>query len=147
MMILTYDMTNFRKFLCLSPTWHHLVIEGMDEHFKKVEVDFVLKYYEHLFFKKSYTNSSLIYFGGKTGIRVDRVIQCEVLPNSKQVSKCLRASFKYCYAHKERSLRTQQPSDQKQYFYADYKMDVLKPGAERVVWVHKDEQEYLSQQQ
>ncbi len=46
----------------------------MDEHFKKVEVEFVMKYYEHLFFKKSYTNSSLIFFCGKPGIRVDRVI-------------------------------------------------------------------------
>ena len=26
MTILMYDMTNFRKFLCLSPNWHYLVI-------------------------------------------------------------------------------------------------------------------------
>ena len=76
-----YDMENFRKYICLSPAWHHLILEAMDEHFKKVETDFVMKYYEHLFFKKSYTNSSLIYFCGKPGIRVDRVIQCEVLQN------------------------------------------------------------------
>lgn len=72
--ILTYDMNSFRKLLCLSPAWHHLVLEAMDEHFKKVEVDFVMKNYEHLFFKKSYTNSSMINFCGRSGIRVDRII-------------------------------------------------------------------------
>ena len=53
-------MNGFRKYLSLSPNWHHLVLEAMDEHFKRVECDFVMKYYEHLFFKKSYTNSSVI---------------------------------------------------------------------------------------
>jgi hypothetical protein len=74
MTLLMFDMESFRKYLCLSPAWHHLVLEAMDEHFKKVECDFVMKYYEHLFFKKSYTNSSLIHFCGKSGIRVDRII-------------------------------------------------------------------------
>lgn len=53
----------------------------MDEYFKKAEVDFVMKNYEYLLFKKSYTNSSLIHFCGKKGIRVDRVLVCEVLDN------------------------------------------------------------------
>lgn len=81
MNILMYDMNNFRKFLCLSPRWHHLILEGMDDLFKKVEIDFVMKNYEYLLFKKSYTNSSIIHFCGKQGIRVDRVLVCEVLDN------------------------------------------------------------------
>lgn len=79
MTILMYDMNNFRKLLCLSPAWHHLVLEAMDEYFKKAEVDFVLKNYQYLLFKRSYTNSSIINFCGKKGIRIDRVIVCEVL--------------------------------------------------------------------
>ena len=79
MTILEYDMTNFRKFMRLSPNWHHMVLEGLNERLNKVEVDFVNKYYEHLFFKKSYTNSSIMYFGGKRGIRVDRILVCEIL--------------------------------------------------------------------
>ena len=46
MLILSYDMTSFRKFLCLSATWHFFVLEAVDEHFKKVECDFVMKYYK-----------------------------------------------------------------------------------------------------
>ena len=79
MTLLEFDMTNFRKFLRLSPNWHHLVLEGIEERMKPVEIDFVNKFYEHLFFKKSYTNSSIMYFGGKRGIRVDRILVCEVL--------------------------------------------------------------------
>jgi hypothetical protein len=82
MCILMYDMSNFRKFLCLSPNWHHHVIEGMDEYFKKIEIDFVMKNYQYLLFKKSYTNSSIIHFGGRRGLRVDRILVCEVLDSS-----------------------------------------------------------------
>ena len=79
MTILEFDMTNFRKFLRLSPNWHHLVLEGIEERMKQVEINFVNLYYAHLFFKRSYTNSSIMYFGGKRGIRVDRILVCEVL--------------------------------------------------------------------
>lgn len=79
MTILEYDMTNFRKFLRLSPNWHHLVLEGINERLNRVEVEFVNQYFNHLFFKRSYTNSSVMYFGGRRGIRVDRILVCEVL--------------------------------------------------------------------
>ena len=93
--LLLFDMGNFRKYLCLSPAWHHLVLEAMDEHFKKVECNFVMKNFETLLFKKSYTNSSAIHFCGKKGIRVDRVLVCEVLDNSKILNKCLRLSYAF----------------------------------------------------
>ena len=78
-MLVQYEPTSFRKFLRLSPNWHYLVLEGMDQAFKLIECDFINNYYEHLMFKRSYTNSSMIYSGGRKGIRVDRVIVCEVL--------------------------------------------------------------------
>ena len=105
--ILEYDMGNFRKFLSLSPNWHHMVLEGMNERMNKVEVDFVNKYYEHLFFKKSYTNSSIMSFGGRRGIRVDRILVCEILdqreslsplqknPPNYHLNNCLKASYRY----------------------------------------------------
>jgi hypothetical protein len=83
MMILEYDMSNFRKLLRLSPNWHYLVLEGIEERMKQFENQFVNLYYEHLFFKKSYTNSSVMYFGGKRGIRIDRIIVCEVLDQAE----------------------------------------------------------------
>jgi hypothetical protein len=130
MTLIQYDMPNFRKYLCLSPAWHHLVLESMDEYFKKVECDFVNKNYEYLLFKKSYTNSSAIHFCGNKGIRVDRVLVCEVLDNSKILNKCLRLSYAFKYANAK---------SEKDVFIADYKMDVVKSNTNRVVWIHKDE--------
>jgi len=60
MELLLCDMSAFRKYLCLSPQWHRLVIEAMDEYFKDVEKKFVNQNYQYLLFKKSYTNSSII---------------------------------------------------------------------------------------
>jgi hypothetical protein len=107
MTLLEFEMKNLRKFLRLSPTWHHLVLEGVEERMKPVENEFVNQYYEHLFFKRSYTNTSIMFFGGKRGIRVDRILVCEVLnqkdsqsmfsrdPKNYHLNKCLNTSFKY----------------------------------------------------
>jgi hypothetical protein len=70
----------------------------MDDYFKRVETSFVMCNYEHLLFKKSYTNSSIIHFCGRKGIRVDRVIVCELLENSAVLNKCLKASYSYKYS-------------------------------------------------
>jgi hypothetical protein len=79
--ILMYDVTNFRKLMRLSPNWRFLILEGMDEIFKPIEVNFINKYFEHLEYKRSYTNSSVIFSGGRAGLRLDRVLVCEVLSN------------------------------------------------------------------
>ena len=76
-----------------------------------------MKNYEYLLFKKSYTNSSLIHFCGKRGIRVDRVLVCEVLDNAKIINKCLRIGYSFKYTHAQIG---------KDIFYADFKMDIVK---------------------
>lgn len=91
-------MQSFRKYLCLSPSWHRLVLDAMDDYFKQVECNFVMKNYEYLLFKKSYTNSSIIHFCGRKGLRVDRVLVCELLDNSAIFNKCLRISYSYSYS-------------------------------------------------
>ena len=59
---------------------------GMDQAFKAIECEFINKFYEHLLFKRSYTNSSVIYSGGQSGMRLDRVLVCEVLNNSSNLN-------------------------------------------------------------
>jgi hypothetical protein len=93
MTILQYNMGLFRRFLCLSPKWNRLILEALDEHCKSFETQFVMKNYEYLLFKKSYTNSSIINFCGRKGIRVDRVLVCELLENQALANKCLRISY------------------------------------------------------
>jgi hypothetical protein len=95
MTILSFEPGCFRKLLCLSPNWHFLVLEGVDTLFAPIEVAFANMYYEHLMFKRSYTNSSIILSGGRPTIRVDRVLVCELLPNKMHKDKCLRVSYAY----------------------------------------------------
>jgi len=57
MTLIMYDIQNFRSYKCLSTNWNFLIQEGMDQIFKKIEVDFINKYYEHLEFKSSFTDS------------------------------------------------------------------------------------------
>ena len=136
-MLVMFDPISFRKFLCLSPNWHYLVLEGMDTVFKPVECDFINTYYEHLMFKRSYTNTSVIYSSGRKGIRIDRVLVCEVLDYPAHISKCLSASFAY-KLHEERkkpagpkgiNVKSQFHLKQDRLEYgADYKMDIVRAG-------------------
>jgi hypothetical protein len=79
--LLQYAPTNFRKLMRLTPNWRFLILEGMDDLFKPLEEGFINKYFDHLQYKRSFTNSSLIYSGGRLGLRIDRVLVCEVLKN------------------------------------------------------------------
>ena len=78
-----------------------------------------MKNYEYLLFKRSYTNSSIIHFGGRRGIRVDRVLVCEVLNNKEVINRTLKARYNYRYTNAK---------SKKDFYCADYKMDVIKPG-------------------
>ena len=93
--LIQFDPGSFHKFMSLSPNWNYLVLDGMDQAFKSVECDFINKYYEHLLFKRSYTNSSVIYAAGKKGMRLDRVLVCEVLDNAAHLNACLGANCAY----------------------------------------------------
>ena len=150
-MLVQYEPTSFRKFLRLSPNWHYLVLEGMDQAFKLIECDFINNYYEHLMFKRSYTNSSMIYSGGRKGIRVDRVIVCEVLDLPNHINRCLSASFAYKLHETEKkndkSINIQSQFHLKQHrveYGADYKMDIVKKGQPRLIWIHRDQHEEQS---
>ena len=147
MQLLLFDMSSFRSYLALSPSWHRMILDSMDDYFKAVEKKFVLQNYDYLLFKKSYTNSSVIHFCNRVGIRVDRVIQCEVLDHSALMNKCLRVSYQYRYAshtaddttYTTTRKKDKKPLESAPTFYADFKFDVVKPGSNRVVWLHKDE--------
>ena len=155
MTLIMYDIQNFRTYKCLSTNWNFLVQEGMDQIFKKIEVDFINKYYEHLEFKSSFTDTQIIYASGRCGIRVDRVLVCELLDNQKHINKCLRASYAYrvnaqnhfddyIYLGDEEELLERRINSsfcrqrrQKEHC-ADFKMDILPAKSSRLIWLHRD---------
>lgn len=145
--LLMFDIANYRKYMCLSSNWNFLIQEGIDILFKRIELDFISKYYEHLAFKSSYTSSSMIYASGVKGVRVDRVLVCEVLNNSRNLNSCLRASYAYrinsqkhyddylynqpqsdYYAVNEKTSNFQHQRRQKEQC-AIFKMDILAAGS------------------
>jgi len=60
------------------------------------------------------------------------VLVCEVLDEAQLIGKCLKTRYTYKY--------TNAKSD-KDIFFADYKLDVVKANSNRLVWLHKDELE------
>ena len=90
-------------------------------------MEFINRYFEHLQYKRAYTNSSVIFSGGRTGLRLDRVLVCEVLQNSEHLNKCLRASYAYKLLGSKRE------------HAADFKIDIVRANSQRLVWIHKDD--------
>ena len=52
-------------------------MQAFDDYCNPIENSFVATYFEHIFFKKSYTWTKPISFCNDRGIRIDRVFQCE----------------------------------------------------------------------
>jgi hypothetical protein len=77
------DPTFFVKALRLSKKWREDVIQGIDDFCNPIENKFVSTYFEHIYFKRGFTWSKPITFCGKKGLRLDRVFECEVIPDGK----------------------------------------------------------------
>jgi hypothetical protein len=105
-------MSAFRKYLAISPTWYFNVLESFDEYFNPIENEFIMNYHKYLMFKKSFINTSIITFCGNPGLRIDRVIQCEVL--KKPVGQTLKFGYLYKYANEN------------DYYRSEYKFDAVK---------------------
>lgn len=72
--ILSYDMSGYRKYMSVCASWHVGVTDAFDQYFNRVENEFVLKHQEHVLFTESFTSSAAIKFCGKRGLRVDRIL-------------------------------------------------------------------------
>ena len=55
------------------------MVQAMDDYCNPIENSFVTTYFQHVFFKKSYTWAKPISFCNDRGIRIDRVFQCELV--------------------------------------------------------------------
>ena len=131
-------MDNFRKYLQLNKTWSQLAIDALDEWLNKVENDFVQNNYKFIEFKRGYTNTSVISFCGRRGIRVDRVLVCEVLQGVRNLpGSCLQTGCSFTYFASHMNQIAFRPG----VFHADYRIDVLKKGNGRLLWIYKDDQE------
>lgn len=68
-------------------------------------------------------------FSGEKGLRVDRVIQSETLPET--INKTIKIAFTYKFY------------GENDYYRAEYKFDIAKQGP-RVVWIHRDNNQVIA---
>ena len=98
--ILQFDPTLYVKAKRLSKKWREEILQSVDDYCNQIENKFVQNYFEHIFFKKAFTWSKPIQFCGKKGLRIDRVFNCEVMPNSKYFELFQRPAVTYTIAAK-----------------------------------------------
>ena len=110
----------------LSSNWYHSLKNWADCVCKPIEKDLKEKYYGLLKIRKCYTESATIKFCGKTGIRVDRVIQCEILTTPFQSAQTLKVACNTRGSKIKKGCRTV------------FQIDVVHMGCKRSVWVHRD---------
>lgn len=79
-----------------------------------------------LFFRESRTEIRQIEFCGEKGIRVDRVLQCEINGSESQLRQKVRLASKYKMLGDGRTYRT------------EYRYDLIPKNSNRVTWLHQD---------
>ena len=71
--LIQFDQIFFVRALKLNKKWRNDVMEAFDDYCNPIENSFVGTYFEHIFFKKSFTWAKPISFCNDKGIRIDRV--------------------------------------------------------------------------
>ena len=71
--IIMYDHGFFIRGLRLNRGWRESVLQAVDDFCNPIENQFVATYFEHIYFKKSFTWSKPIQVCGDRGLRIDRV--------------------------------------------------------------------------
>ena len=71
--IIMYDSGFFIKGLRLNKSWRESVFQAVDDFCNPIENQFVATYFEHIYFKKSFSWSKPISVCGDRGLRIDRV--------------------------------------------------------------------------
>lgn len=124
-LILSFLINQYRQCLCVSAVWHSTLLSSLDILFNTAENKLILKTEGFLNFRNSYTQSIVCNNGCWRGVRIDRVIQLEILKGYE--GKTLTISYTYCFCNEKKNrYRTQ------------YKFDCVAKGP-RNLWIHKSE--------
>lgn len=140
-LLIQFDQIFFGRALRLSKSWREDVMQAFDDICNPIENSFVSTYFQHIFFKKSYTWAKPISFCNDRGIRIDRVFCCELVSEGPgiMVQNLPIVSVTICAKYKLYG--------EDEVYRAEYKFDRVKcserqheegnaPGRE--TWIHKD---------
>ena len=111
--------------LCVSAVWHSNVLGTMDTMFNPIENNLIEKLGSHFVFRNSFTQSTVCKNGCWKGVRVDRIIQLEIMKGF--VGKTIDISYTYSFIN-----------DNKNIYRTQYKIDCV-PKEKRTMWIHRSE--------
>ncbi len=124
-LILSFLANQYRPCLCVSAAWHATFLSSLDAMFNPVENKLVTRAGEFFAFHNSYTQSQPCRTGCWKGVRVDRVLQLELLPGLE--GKTLTLGYTYSFAN-----------DKKNVYRTQYRIDCVAKGT-RALWIHNSE--------
>jgi hypothetical protein len=67
-----------------------------------------------------------IEFCRSKGVRVDRVLEAEILKHPKNLNKTIRIGYQY------------QLEGDSRWLHCDFKLDIIAKGKNKLTWIHKD---------
>ena len=102
MSIIFLILEQYPKLLRLSKEWKACIEEALDLYWTQFDVEQALVriYGTQLSFVNSYISATPQNFCGRKGLRLDRLISCEVIAPKEVRGKTLKISFDYRY-HKK----------------------------------------------
>eukprot|EP00347_Sterkiella_histriomuscorum_P003477 403364148 len=149
MLILQFNMNEYAKYLRISAGWYYSINDSLDEYAQVIETAFVNKYSKYLNFIRSFNSATPINFCNQRGVRLDRVLQCEITQSMVQmINQTLRIgnSFEYMPAPKKNTqsfvkgaatnFRSQTQSFGVTRYSNEYRLDIIKKNSQRITWIH-----------
>ncbi len=124
-LILNFLISQYRRSLCVSAVWHSTLLSSLDVMFNPMENQLVSQVGQYFVFRNSYTQSTACKSGCWKGVRVDRVVQLELLPGWE--GRTLTVAYNYRFVN-----------DRKNTYQTQYRIDCVGRGS-RTQWIHNAE--------
>jgi hypothetical protein len=125
--ILMFNMNDYPKYIRISAAWHCCIGQALDDYCNRLENSFIQTYSKHLNFIRSQNEATPIYFCKQLGTRLDRVLRCEILNDSKLINHTYKVGYTFEY------LQTKKSGNR---YAGEHRFDVIKKGQRRVTWMH-----------
>lgn len=122
-LVFTFIIDQYRQVLCVSAAWYTSISYAFDSLFNHIESQLASKSYQKVAFRNSFTQSSIWDGDSTKRMRIDRIIQLELLPGSE--GKTLTVAYTFCFIN-----------DKKNRYITQYKID-CKPKGNRTIWIHR----------
>lgn len=122
-LVFTFIIDQYRQCLGVSAAWYTSISYAFDSIFNHIESQLALKAFKSISFRNSYTHSSVLNGDASKRVRIDRIIQLELLPGLEGKSLTIAYTFRFV-------------NDKKNRYMTQYKIDCKAKGT-RTLWIYR----------